>query len=96
MEAHRNCFRALGGTPQVMASITSVAVKKFLGQEREHTDALRRMELHYCFTPHFCNPRSGWEKGKVERSVERIRRRAFAYDVRFGWLGAGAVSSTGM
>ena len=63
-----------------------VAVKKFLGQEREHTDALRRMELHYCFTPHFCNPRSGWEKGKVERSVEHIRRRAFAYDVRFGSL----------
>ena len=44
------------------------------------------MELHYCFTPHFCNPRSGWEKGKVERSVEHIRRRAFAYDVRFGSL----------
>lgn len=44
------------------------------------------MELHYCFTPHFCNPRSGWEKGKVERSVEHIRRRAFDYDVRFGLL----------
>lgn len=87
MEAHRNCFRALGGTPQVMAyDNMRVAVKKFLRQEREHTDALRRMELHYCFTPHFCNPRSGWEKGKVERSVEHIRRRAFAYDVRFGSL----------
>ncbi len=87
MEAHRNCFRALGGTPQVMAyDNMRVAVKQFLGQEREHTDALRRMELHYCFTPHFCNPRSGWEKGKVERSVEHIRRRAFAYDVRFGSL----------
>jgi hypothetical protein len=31
-----------------------------LGREREHTDALRRMEIHYCFTPHFCNPRAGW------------------------------------
>ncbi len=38
------------------------AVKKFLGRDREHTDALLRMEVHYCFTPHFCNPRSGWEK----------------------------------
>lgn len=89
MEAHRNCFRALGGAPQVMAyDNMRVAVKRFLGQEREHTDALRRMELHYCFTPHFCNPRSGWEKGKVERSVEYIRRRAFAYDVRFESLEA--------
>lgn len=59
------------------------AVKKFLGRDREHTQALLRMEVHYCFTPHFCNPRSGWEKGKVERSVEYIRRRALSFDVRF-------------
>lgn len=84
MEAHRNCFRDLGGTPEVMAyDNMRTVVKKFLGREREHTDALRRMELHYCFTPHFCNARSGWEKGKVERSVEVVRRRAFSYDTHF-------------
>lgn len=87
MEAHRNCFRELGGTPAVMAyDNMRTVVKRFLGREREHTDALRRMEMHYCFTPHFCNPRSGWEKGKVERSVEYVRRRAFSYDTRFGTL----------
>lgn len=87
MEAHRNCFRELGGTPQVMAyDNMRTAVKKFLGRDREPTEALRRMEVHYCFTPHFCNPRSGWEKGKVERSVEYIRRRAFAYQTRFDTL----------
>jgi hypothetical protein len=87
MEAHRNCFRELGGTPKVMAyDNMRTAVKKFLGREREHTDALRRMEIHYCFTPHFCNPRSGWEKGKVERSVEYIRRRAFSFDTHFNSL----------
>lgn len=89
MEAHRNCFRELGGTPRVMAyDNMRTAVKKFLGRDREHTDALLRMEVHYCFTPHFCNPRSGWEKGKVERSVEYIRRRAFSFDVRFDSLEA--------
>ena len=89
MEAHRNCFRELGGTPRVMAyDNMRTAVKKFLGRDREPTEALRRMEVHYCFTPHFCNPRSGWEKGKVERSVEYIRRRAFAYDTRFDTLEA--------
>ncbi len=87
MEAHRNCFRELGGTPTVMAyDNMRTVVKKFLGREREHTDALRRMEMHYCFTPHFCNPRSGWEKGKVERSVEYVRRRAFSYDTHFNTL----------
>lgn len=87
MEAHRNCFRLLGGTPKIMAyDNMRTVVKKFLGREREHTDALRRMEVHYCFTPHFCNPRSGWEKGKVERSVENVRRRAFSYDTHFKTL----------
>ena len=89
MEAHRNCFRELGGTPRVMAyDNMRTAVKKFLGRDREHTDALLRMEVHYCFTPHFCNPRSGWEKGKVERSVEYIRRRAFSFEIRFDSLEA--------
>lgn len=89
MEAHRNCFRELGGTPRVMAyDNMRTAVKKFLGRDREHTEALLRMEVHYCFTPHFCNPRSGWEKGKVERSVEYIRRRAFSFEVRFDSLEA--------
>ncbi len=89
MEAHRNCFRELGGTPRVMAyDNMRTAVKKFLGRDREPTEALKRMEVHYCYTPHFCNPRSGWEKGKVERSVEYIRRRAFAYDTRFDTLEA--------
>ncbi len=89
MEAHRNCFRELGGTPRVMAyDNMRTAVKKFLGRDREHTQALLRMEVHYCFTPHFCNPRSGWEKGKVERSVEYIRRRAFSFEVRFDSLEA--------
>lgn len=89
MEAHRNCFRELGGTPRVMAyDNMRTAVKKFLGRDREHTEALMRMEVHYSFTPHFCNPRSGWEKGKVERSVEYIRRRAFSFDIRFGSLEA--------
>ena len=89
MEAHRNCFREIGGTPRVMAyDNMRTAVKKFLGRDREHTDALLRMEVHYCFTPHFCNPRSGWEKGKVERSVEYIRRRAFSFEVRFDTMEA--------
>ena len=41
MEAHRNCYRELGGTPRVMAHDNMrTAVKKFLGRDREHTDAL--------------------------------------------------------
>lgn len=87
MEAHRNFFRYVGGAPQIMAyDNMRTVVKKFLGREREHTDVLQRMETHYCFRPHFCNSRSGWEKGKVEKSVETIRRRAFSFDTEFETL----------
>lgn len=45
MEAHRNCYRELGGTPRVMAyDNMRTAVKKFLGRDREHTDALLRIQ----------------------------------------------------
>ncbi len=88
MEAHRNCFRALGGTPQVMAyDNCAVAVKKFLGERSANIPMPCAAWNSTIVSPLiYCNPRSGWEKGKVERSVEHIRQRAFAYDVRFGSL----------
>ena len=64
-----------------------VAVKKFLGQEREHTDALRRMELHYCFHPLISVIRV--RDGRKVRWSVRWNISAgglFAYDVRFGSL----------
>ena len=56
-----------------------VAVKSFVGHnERQPTDALLQLSIYYGFQFRFCNVCRGNEKGHVERSVEYIRRKAFA------------------
>lgn len=84
MESHRNFFRDSGGVPQQMVyDNMRVAVKEFAGLEKKPTEALLRMSAFYRFDFRFCNPRSGWEKGHVERSVEYVRRKAFCVKDRF-------------
>lgn len=46
--------------------------------EKEPTDELLKLSLYYKFKFRFCNIYAGNEKGHVERSVEVIRRKAFA------------------
>lgn len=56
-----------------------VAVARFVGaHQKEPTRALLQMRGHYLFTHRFCNLYRGNEKGHVERSVEYVRRKAFA------------------
>jgi hypothetical protein len=50
---------------------------------KEPTTALLTLRGHYLFTHRFCNARKGNEKGHVERSVEYIRRKAFALKDHF-------------
>ena len=35
------------------------------------------MCAHYVITPEFCTPRSGWEKGRVERQIGTLRNVLF-------------------
>lgn len=66
---------------------TKVVVKKFVGpSEKEPTEALLKLSLYYGFNYSFCNARTGWEKGHLERSVEHIRRKAFSYQDEFSSL----------
>lgn len=61
-----------------------VVVKKFVGlTEKEPTDGLLKLSMYYNFSFRFCNVRKGNEKGHVERSVEYVRRKAFAKRDRF-------------
>jgi hypothetical protein len=56
-----------------------VAVKRFVGpSEKEATQGLLSLATYYQFGFRFCNVRRGNEKGHVERSVEYVRRKAFA------------------
>jgi len=72
---HVHAFTALGGVARTVAYdnlATAVAERegklirflpRFLGFARE-----------YGFSPHACNPASGWEKGKVERAIGYLRQ----------------------
>lgn len=83
-EAHALFFDHIGGVYQTMVyDNMKVAVKKFVGHQKEPTEALLKLSLYYMFKFRFCNVQSGNEKGHVERSVEYIRRKAFAFRDRF-------------
>jgi transposase len=85
LEAHAEYFEDVGGVYKTMVyDNMKVAVKKFVGRnEKEPTEALLKLSLYYGFRFRFCNVRRGNEKGHVERSVEIIRRAAFAHKDRF-------------
>lgn len=86
-EAHALFFQEVNGVFHTMVyDNMRVAVKKFIGNEKEPTEALVKLSLYYGFHYRFCNPASGNEKGHVERSVEVVRRKAFAYQDTFKTL----------
>lgn len=89
MEAHRDFFAKAGGVPKVMVYDNMRVAVTIKGKGRGRpcqkfpTASMRRLSLHYGFTERFCNARSGWEKGSVERSVEVIRHEAFVSRQKF-------------
>ena len=80
MEAHIAFFDHVGGVALRMNyDNMRVAVAEFVGKhEKKPTIALLQLSTFYGFSFRFCNIFCGHEKGHVERSVEYIRRKAFA------------------
>jgi transposase len=79
-DAHIRFLRWLESVPYLMVyDNLRVAVAKFVGKtEKEATVALKQLSTYYGFGFRFCNIHKGNEKGHVERSVEFVRRKAFA------------------
>ena len=84
-QSHVHFFEKVGGVFKTLVyDNMKVAVKNFVGRtEREATDGLLKLAMYYNFSFRFCNPRKGNEKGKVERSVEYLRRKTFAHKDTF-------------
>lgn len=84
-ESHAHFFEHIGKVYKtVVYDNMKIVVKKFVGPtEKEPTEALLKLSIYYGFRFRFCNVRSGNEKGHVERSVEYVRRKAFAFKDRF-------------
>ncbi|MFH0785912.1 MAG: IS21 family transposase [Pseudomonadota bacterium] len=80
MEAHIAFFSFLGGVSLRMNyDNMRVAIAEFVGShQKKPTVALLQLSSFYGFRFRFCNIFCGHEKGHVERSVEYIRRKAFA------------------
>lgn len=84
-ESHAHFFDHIGKVYRtIVYDNMKVAVKKFVGPtEKEPTEALMKLSIYYGYRFRFCNTRSGNEKGHVERSVEYVRRKAFAFKDKF-------------
>ena len=78
--SHVLFFDHLGYVPgQVVYDNMRTAVRKFTQKNTDKvpTDDLLKLSAYYQFEYRFCNAGKGNEKGRVERSVEYIRRKAF-------------------
>ncbi|QNO15348.1 IS21 family transposase [Alkalicella caledoniensis] len=80
LDVHVRFFKKMNGVHRtVVYDNMKVAVKSFAAKnEKEPTDDLLKLSLYYGFRYRFCNIAKGNEKGRVERSVEYIRRKAFS------------------
>jgi transposase len=86
-DAHVKCIDYLGFIPEVFTyDNMRTVVKNFVGNEREITEGMKNLSMHYHFRIRLCEPRKGNQKGHVERSVENIRRKAFAHRDTFTCL----------
>jgi len=85
MESHIEFIAYTGGVYQeYVYDNMRVAVKRFVGRsDKEPTRALLQLSGFYKFRYRFCNAGKGNEKGHVERSVELLRRKAFARRYEF-------------
>lgn len=80
LHAHSEFFEHTGGvSTEVVYDNMRTAVAKFSikAADKRPTDDLLRLSIYYGFNYRFCNARSGNEKGRVERSVEIVRRKVF-------------------
>jgi len=87
-EAHICFFEHIGGVyHEMLYDNMRVAVAQFVGKtEKVPTEGLKQLSRWYQYGWRFCNISRGNEKGHVERSVEYIRRKVFAFKDDFDTL----------
>lgn len=79
LDAHRHAFEHFGGVcSRGIYDNLKTAVKRLLkGNHRNLQEKFVRFCSHYLYTPDFCSPAKGNEKGQVEGSVGFVRRNFF-------------------
>lgn len=71
-------FTQFGGVPAegLLDNLRSAVAKVLHGRDRIEQDSFLALQSHYLFTAAYCNVRSGNEKGRIEKLVGTVRRRA--------------------
>jgi transposase len=87
-DAHTRSFAALGGVARrgIYDNMKTAVDKVNKGKGRVVNARFAALCAHYLVDADFCNVASGWEKGRVEKSVQDSRRRIWidAAQRRFG------------
>ena len=86
LDAHVQYLTHLGGVPsQIVYDNMRTAVARFAirNADKKPTDDLLKISTYYQFDIRFCNVYRANEKGRVERSVEYVRRKAFSQNDEF-------------
>jgi len=80
MAAHQEAFSYLGGVPRQIRydNLKSVVISRD-GRAIQFNDNFLEFSGNCGFLPSACNPYSGHEKGKVERTIRYIRDSFFTY-----------------
>jgi len=75
-DGHMHALEFFGGVfPTIIYDNLTSAVQKVLrGKNRREQETFVKFRSYYNFTPRFCNPGSGHEKGGVEGMVGYVRR----------------------
>lgn len=78
-DAHIRAFEFFGGVTHrgIYDNMRTVIKKILAGKGREWSQGFECLCAHYRVEPVACNPRSGWEKGRVERQVSTDRAAFF-------------------
>lgn len=76
-QALKQVFEHVGGVPTRIVFDNATGVGRRVCDVVRTTETFDAFSAHYGFDYGFCNPRSGHEKGNVERKVEFVRRNLF-------------------
>lgn len=75
VRCHIHAFTTLGGVArQIAYDNLATAVAEHDGRLVRFLPRFLGFAREYSFSPHACNPASGWEKGKVERAIGYLRQ----------------------
>ena len=79
MDAHDKAFKFFAGSclQGIYDNMKTAVTKIGKGKERTFNNRFKELASHHLFEPVACTPRSGWEKGQVEKQVCTSRRNFF-------------------